>query len=102
MLLADGSSRAAFPIADFSTPTSEHMVTILDDIDQHLDEGVYLHCGAGIGRTGTVVGCWLIRHGLATRDDWQQVLAGLRPSGAPPSPETAAQRAFVSAWEPGR
>lgn len=26
---------------------------------------VYVHCYGGIGRTGTVVGCWLVRHGLS-------------------------------------
>ena len=24
---------------------------------------MYLHCWGGVGRTGTVVGCWLVRHG---------------------------------------
>ena len=24
---------------------------------------VYLHCWGGVGRTGTIVGCWLARHG---------------------------------------
>ena len=41
------------------------MAGILDAIDAALDGGktVYVHCWGGIGRTGTVVGCWLVRHG---------------------------------------
>ena len=34
-------------------------------------ERVYLHCRAGIGRTGTVAACWLVQHGL----DADQALA---------------------------
>ena len=37
---------------------------ILDAIDFHISEGgtVYVHCLGGVGRTGTIVGCWLARH----------------------------------------
>jgi hypothetical protein len=57
-----------FPIADVSIPDSpEVTVAILDAIDEHLreDRVIYLHCWGGTGRTGTIVGCWLVRHGLA-------------------------------------
>ncbi|MFN2132108.1 MAG: fused DSP-PTPase phosphatase/NAD kinase-like protein, partial [Anaerolineae bacterium] len=51
------------PIPDVSTPTKEQMARILDAIDAALAAGhvVYLHCYGGIGRTGTVVGCYLVR-----------------------------------------
>lgn len=101
-LLPPGTRRVSYQVSDFSTPTIEEMTLILDSIDSHLEDGVYVHCRAGIGRTGTVVGCWLIRHGLATRLDWQEVLAQLRGPDAPRSPETDAQRSFVSRWIPGR
>ncbi|HSN73084.1 MAG TPA: ADP-ribosylglycohydrolase family protein [Steroidobacteraceae bacterium] len=41
------------------------VVAALDAVDAALEAGrtVYLHCRAGIGRTGLVVGCWLARHG---------------------------------------
>ncbi len=94
--------RTAFPIPDFSTPSAGQMVEILDHVDEHLADGVYVHCGAGIGRTGTVIGCWLIRHGLASATNWQQALDALRHPGAPRSPETDAQRRFVNGWEAGR
>ena len=40
---------------------------ILDEIDGAILNGktVYVHCLGGIGRTGTVVGCYLVRHGIA-------------------------------------
>ena len=61
------------PIHDVSTPTQAQMARILDAIDAALAVGhaVYLHCYGGIGRTGTVVGCYLVRHGM----DGEEALA---------------------------
>ena len=63
-------------------PTIPHMTRILDEVDGALADGgsVYVHCWGGIGRTGTVVGCWLVRHGL---DDGDAVarIAELRRDG---------------------
>lgn len=95
------------PIYDMSTPTPAEMVTILDIIDQTLaNKGVlYLHCWGGIGRTGTVVGCYLVRHGL-TGDEalaqlatWWQTVE--KASRSPRSPETDAQVAMVQDWQRG-
>jgi protein-tyrosine phosphatase len=82
------------------------MTRILDDIDGEIDGGatVYVHCWGGVGRTGTVVGCWLMRHGLDDGDPIRRI-AELRraASAAPaPSPQTSAQRAMVGAWKRGR
>ena len=55
-----------FPICDVSVPANaRHMNDILDAIDAALAarRNVYVHCWGGIGRTGTVVACWLQRHG---------------------------------------
>ena len=55
-----------FPIWDVDIPDTPGITTkILDTIDTHIAKGevVYLHCWGGVGRTGTVVGCWLTRHG---------------------------------------
>ena len=55
-----------YPIPNRSVPSrNEDMKKILDSIDQNINEGriVYVHCQAGIGRTGTVIGCWLARNG---------------------------------------
>jgi predicted protein tyrosine phosphatase len=89
-------------IPDLTPPTPPQMSRILDAIDDALTAGqtVYVHCYGGIGRTGTVVGCWLVRHGLSGASALDQIAAWRRatPDGARPSPETAAQRTMVLNW----
>lgn len=93
------------PILDHGLPESPaHMVKILDFIDGELAAGrcVYVHCRAGIGRTGTTIGCHLIRGGLANEDAldrlqtlWQQCGRAKR---WPTIPETDEQVEFVRMW----
>jgi protein-tyrosine phosphatase len=79
---------------------------IVGTIDAELQRGarVYVHCHAGVGRTGTTVGCWLVGQGLAGPDALaliahkRSTLARL--AAYPHSPETEAQRAFVLRWAP--
>lgn len=90
------------PIPDGETPTSGGMTCILDTIDAALAEGhvVYVHCWGGIGRTGTVVGCYLVRHGMNSEEALTEI-ARLRrgtPDGWKPAPETEAQRQMVRTW----
>jgi hypothetical protein len=94
------------PIRDRGTPAPEAMTHILDTIDAALAAGgtVYVHCYAGIGRTGTVVGCYLARHGLNGEEALAEI-ARLRQEmsgGWITSPETAAQRKMVRAWPIGK
>ncbi|HOJ15021.1 MAG TPA: tyrosine-protein phosphatase, partial [Deltaproteobacteria bacterium] len=59
---------ARFPIRDMGIPSRALMKDILDAIDANIAQGrpAYVHCWGGKGRTGTVVGCYLARHGIAT------------------------------------
>ena len=87
------------PIRDFSVPTRDGLVAILDEIDAELDAGgiVFVHCWAGCGRTGVVVGSWLVRHG-ADPDDALRRIAEARGPGCP---QTLEQRLFVLEWHRG-
>ena len=105
--LLDGATRTAFPIVDNDIPSVAEMSEILDAIDAALerDEVVYVHCWGGHGRTGTVIGCWLVRHGatyneaVSQIDEWRRPLPVYRAN--PDSPQTRAQHTFVRAWRPG-
>ena len=83
-------------IVDGSVPeTPQHMAHIIDAIDAALgdDKTVYLHCLGGVGRTGTVVGCWLVRQGHtgdAALDRIAELFGAKR--GWPPSTTTARRR----------
>ena len=88
------------PIRDQSVPTQAQMRDVLDTIDHEVQSGkaVYVHCWGGVRRTGTVVGCWLLRHRLADASNVLDVLRLLRQQdqerGQRMSPETPAQRRF--------
>ena len=91
-----------YPIRDHDIPTAALAREILDVIRSELDAGrpVYVHCWGGVGRTGTIVGCWLVEDGVAC-DRVIKLIAELRrdtPGRWTVSPEVEEQRAFVSTW----
>lgn len=96
-----------FPIRDCSVPNVESMKRILDEIDLAVTGGmtVYVHCWGGRGRTGTVIGCHLVRHRLVPAGEALAMLGALTQHQRPAFgqlPETAEQRSFVKAWRPGQ
>lgn len=61
----------------------------------------YVHCWGGIGRTGTVIGCWLVEHNAMNGDEALEHISKLRrctPDGRRRSPETDEQSALVRGW----
>jgi hypothetical protein len=96
------------PVRDLDVPPPGQMAAILDSLDEALAEGetVYLHCWGGIGRTGTVAGCWLVRHGASGSAALVTVAERFATVGkayrVPRSPETDEQVAYILGWkQPG-
>jgi hypothetical protein len=94
------------PIPDLGVPAPAFMVQILDLLDSLLHDNrlPYVHCWGGIGRTGTVVGCYLVRHGMSGEGALAYIARQRRgtPDGYVVSPETDTQRAMVQTWSKGR
>ncbi len=93
-------------IKDFSVPTERQMVLILNQIDMCIkyDKPVYVHCWGGKGRTGTVVGCYLTKHGMAAGIDTIEMIKKKKKNTvdfSDPSPETKKQINMVLNWGKG-
>jgi len=91
------------PIADCGVPARSEMVAILDTIDASItaERPVYVHCWGGHGRTGMVIGCWLVRHGCAGSEALAKLTILRRHDPhlrANPAPQTDAQLQFVNHW----
>ena len=89
------------PITDFSIPTARDMKVILMAIRAEIAAGgiVYVHCFGGIGRTGTVIGCYLAEQGHPNALEKLTTLTA-HETYFSPTPHTEEQRAFVANWRP--
>ncbi|KAF7760652.1 hypothetical protein Agabi119p4_10061 [Agaricus bisporus var. burnettii] len=100
-----------FPIHDRSLPQSiEFMYSLMEVLRENERRGriTAVHCRGGIGRTGMVIGCWLVESGRARNGGealaiiarkWKTVEKCTR---YPHSPETGAQAEFVLHFKAAR
>lgn len=78
---------ARFPIRDRSIPSTTDLRAILDALTiVHRQQGrkAVVHCWGGIGRTGTIVGCWLVHSGVVRDEDDTIVALGQSSSATEP------------------
>ena len=94
-------------ILDHGTPADHgEMTEIIRCLRGALRERrvIYLHCRAGIGRTGMVAGCLLAEHGFSGEEALAELNRLWRQSGRsgqwPTVPETAEQIEYVRQWKP--
>jgi protein-tyrosine phosphatase len=82
-----------FPLHDMHAPSLDDVQPLFAEIARRLDEdeGVIVHCGAGVGRAGTVAAALLMRRGLSL-DDALATVASSRPMAGP---QTLAQALFL-------
>jgi ADP-ribosylglycohydrolase len=98
------------PIPDQKVPRDpKQMRRIQDDIAAALAEGraLYLHCRAGIGRTGLAAGCFLVEQGKAgdaalreLNQIWTEQCA--RAATWPTIPQTERQADYIRGWRARR
>jgi protein-tyrosine phosphatase len=84
-LQAHAPGRAAWwPIGDLGVPTIERAELLIADLRARLASGagVIVHCGAGIGRAGTVAIALLLTNGVPL-DEAMQIVADARAMAGP-------------------
>jgi atypical dual specificity phosphatase len=84
------------PIPDFGVPTREQVAQFIEFVTKEIADGrsVTVHCGAGFGRTGTLLACYLVKTGMNARE----AIRTLRHK-RPGSIETPEQEEFIFTCE---
>ncbi|MBI4499721.1 MAG: dual specificity protein phosphatase family protein [Gemmatimonadetes bacterium] len=83
------------PVADFGAPTLPQLASALSAIHTGVSAGdrVAVHCGGGLGRSGTVAACYLVDLG----HDWRTAVAVVR-AARPGAIEMGAQLAIIASY----
>ena len=86
-----------FPIYDREAPSITQAYMVSKRIQRAMDQGerVAVHCKAGIGRTGTILACWMIHQGGVGAQGAIERLRSIRPSYV----QSREQEEFLYAFE---
>jgi protein tyrosine phosphatase (PTP) superfamily phosphohydrolase (DUF442 family) len=55
-------------IADFGTPKFDAVEDFIQKVDDPKNQPVFVHCKAGVGRTGLMTACWNVAHGMSSEE----------------------------------
>jgi atypical dual specificity phosphatase len=69
-LVSGGFTDLHVPVTNFSTPSQEQITKMIDFINGSMAKGlpVSVSCGAGYGRAGTVLACYMVTQGFSAHD----------------------------------
>lgn len=83
------------PVTDMTPPSVEQAREFVSFVESALADGlpVGVHCLAGLGRTGTLIACYLVSQGLTPEEALDRVRAA-----RPGSVQTEEQERFVERW----
>jgi atypical dual specificity phosphatase len=91
-----GLTELHLPVADFTPPTLEQLERGVAALEQAHASGqkVAVHCGAGLGRTGTLLACYLVRRGLGP-DEAIARIRSVRPGAVETTQQELAVRNYA-------
>lgn len=94
-----GLTEVHVPVRDFTAPAPEQIGAGVAAIRGAVEQGraIAVHCGAGLGRTGTMLACYLVSTGMSADAAIERVRA-IRPG----SIETERQRIAVRDYAASR
>lgn len=98
LLARYGLTEVHLPVPDFTPPTPAQLQQGVTAIEQALAAGhkLAVHCGGGLGRTGTLLACYLVTGGLAP-DEAIRRIRSLRPGSVETPQQVAAVTAYAQA-----
>jgi atypical dual specificity phosphatase len=87
------------PVADFSIPTVDQAIRFVRFVRTLRARGAaaLVHCGAGIGRTGTMLACYLVAEG-SEPDEAIRTVRALRPGSIETDEQEQFVRDFAGEW----
>ena len=84
------------PVEDMEAPTQEQLDRCVSAIEKANEQqmGVAIHCGAGMGRTGVVLACYLVAKGMTAQNAIARVRR-LRPGSVETDEQERAVEEFA-------